>query len=72
MASHKVRYLQSCKINLGFYGLVTEDGLNRYNGYTFKVFRPDLNNPATISDRWITSLIEDSQGYIWIGPAKAA
>ena len=51
----------------GFLWIGTEDGLNRYNGYTFKVFRPDFNNPASISDRWITSLFEDSQGYIWIG-----
>ena len=51
----------------GFLWIGTEDGLNRYNGYTFRVFRPDLNNPDTISDRWITSLFEDSQGYIWIG-----
>jgi len=51
----------------GFLWIGTEDGLNRYNGYTFRVFRPDLNNPDTISDRWITSLYEDSQGYIWIG-----
>ena len=51
----------------GFLWVGTEDGLNRYNGYTFKVFRPDLNNPDTISDRWVTSLFEDKQGYIWIG-----
>jgi len=51
----------------GFLWIGTEDGLNRYNGYSFKVYRPDLNNPDTISDRWITSLFEDSQGYIWIG-----
>ncbi len=51
----------------GFLWIGTEDGLNRYNGYTFKIFRPDLNNPDAISDRWITSLFEDSQGYIWIG-----
>ena len=51
----------------GFLWIGTEDGLNRYNGYSFRVFRPDLNDPATISDRWITSLYEDSQGYIWIG-----
>jgi ligand-binding sensor domain-containing protein/signal transduction histidine kinase len=51
----------------GFLWIGTEDGLNRYNGYTFKVFRPDLNSPDTISDRWVTSLFEDSQGYIWIG-----
>ncbi len=51
----------------GFLWIGTEDGLNRYNGYAFKVFRPDLNNPDSISDRWITSLFEDSQGYLWIG-----
>jgi ligand-binding sensor domain-containing protein/signal transduction histidine kinase len=51
----------------GFLWIGTEDGLNRYNGYTFEIFRPDLNNPDTISDRWITSLFEDRQGYIWIG-----
>jgi len=51
----------------GFLWIGTEDGLNRYNGYTFKVFRPDLNNPDTISDRWVISLFEDSQGYVWIG-----
>jgi ligand-binding sensor domain-containing protein/signal transduction histidine kinase len=51
----------------GFLWIGTEDGLNRYNGYTFKIFRPDLNNPDAISDRWITSLFEDRQGYIWIG-----
>ena len=51
----------------GFLWIGTEDGLNRYNGYTFKIFRPDLNNPDSISDRWITSLYEDTQGYLWIG-----
>jgi len=51
----------------GFLWIGTEDGLNRYDGYTFKIFRPDLNNPDSISDRWITSLYEDSQGYLWIG-----
>ena len=51
----------------GFLWIGTEDGLNRYDGYMFKIFRPDLNNPDSISDRWITSLYEDSQGYLWIG-----
>lgn len=51
----------------GFLWIGTEDGLNRYDGYTFKIFRPDMNNPDSISDRWITSLYEDSQGYLWIG-----
>jgi ligand-binding sensor domain-containing protein/signal transduction histidine kinase len=51
----------------GFLWVGTQDGLNRYDGYTFKVFRPDLGVPGSISDRWVTTLFEDAQGYLWIG-----
>jgi ligand-binding sensor domain-containing protein/signal transduction histidine kinase len=52
---------------LGFLWIGTEDGLNRYDGYTFQIYRPDPENPEGINDRWITYLYEDSQGYLWIG-----
>jgi len=51
----------------GFLWIGTQDGLNRYDGYAFKVYRPDLGNSNSLSDRWITALFEDSQGYLWIG-----
>jgi len=51
----------------GFLWIGTEDGLNHYDGYKFKTFRPNPDDPNSISDRWITSLYEDSQGYLWIG-----
>jgi ligand-binding sensor domain-containing protein/signal transduction histidine kinase len=51
----------------GFIWVGTQDGLNRYDGYTFKIFRPDSNNPGSISDRWINTILQDNQGYIWIG-----
>ena len=51
----------------GFMWFATEDGLNRYDGYDVKIFRPDPENPNSLTDRWITSLYEDSQGYLWVG-----
>jgi ligand-binding sensor domain-containing protein len=52
---------------MGFMWFGTEDGLNRYDGYEIKTFRPDPDVPNSLTDRWITSLCEDSQGYLWIG-----
>jgi ligand-binding sensor domain-containing protein/signal transduction histidine kinase len=51
----------------GFLWFGTQDGLNRFDGYTFKIFRPDVNDPASINDRWINSLFQDRQGFLWIG-----
>ena len=51
----------------GFLWLGTQDGLNRYDGYTFKIYKPDPDAPDSLSDRWITSIIEDADGYLWIG-----
>ncbi|MBE0682827.1 MAG: GAF domain-containing protein [Anaerolineales bacterium] len=51
----------------GFLWIGTEDGLNRYDGYSFKVFKPEAENETSLSNRWITSIVEDQDGYIWIG-----
>ncbi len=50
----------------GFIWFGTQDGLNRYDGYTFKTFKPDPDVPTSLSDRWITSIVEDREGYLWI------
>jgi signal transduction histidine kinase/ligand-binding sensor domain-containing protein len=50
----------------GFLWFGTEDGLNRYDGYTFKTYKPDPDVPSSLSDRWITSITEDKDGYLWI------
>ncbi len=51
----------------GFLWIGTEDGLNRYDGYNFKIYKPNIDDPNSLSDRWITSLAEDPQGNLWVG-----
>ncbi len=50
----------------GYIWLGTEDGLNRYDGYEFRQYRP-TEKPNSISNGFITSMVEDSLGRIWVG-----
>lgn len=51
----------------GFIWVGTDDGLNRYDGYSFKTYRHILKDSSSISDNGIWCLLEDRSGFIWIG-----
>ncbi|PSR51875.1 hybrid sensor histidine kinase/response regulator [Adhaeribacter arboris] len=50
----------------GFIWLATRDGLCRYDGNRFKVFRPELDQKPALSFSDLRSLQLDHQGRIWI------
>jgi signal transduction histidine kinase/ligand-binding sensor domain-containing protein/DNA-binding response OmpR family regulator len=48
----------------------TEDGLNRFDGYNFKVFKYDQQIRNGITDNFIQSLFRDRDGTLWISSRK--
>ncbi len=51
----------------GYLWIGTEDGLNRYDGYEFKVFKHDLDDPGSLADSNITALLVDDANRLWVG-----
>ncbi|MBX7150148.1 hypothetical protein K1X84_00810 [bacterium] len=56
--------LQDCQ---GFMWFGTQDGLNKYDGYEFSVYKNDPASKSSLSDNYITSIAEDRNGNLWIG-----
>jgi signal transduction histidine kinase/CheY-like chemotaxis protein/ligand-binding sensor domain-containing protein len=51
----------------GFMWFGTQDGLNRYDGYNFTIYRNNPEDPTTVSQDFVRTIAEDGNGFIWIG-----
>ncbi|TMM56641.1 helix-turn-helix domain-containing protein [Maribacter algarum] len=51
----------------GFMWFGTEDGLNRYDGSNFKVYRHQPNDKESLSNSYILSIMEEKDGFLWVG-----
>ena len=51
----------------GFVWIATQNGLNRYDGYDFTIFRHAPDDPYSLSGNYVAAILEDSQKRLWIG-----
>lgn len=51
----------------GFMWFGTKDGLNRYDGSSFKIFKYDRTDEYSLGNNYILALYEDVEGNIWVG-----
>lgn len=51
----------------GYIWIATENGLNRYDGYKFRVFKHEVSDTNSLSNNYITSLCIDANGQLWVG-----
>jgi PAS domain S-box-containing protein len=51
----------------GFMWFGTQYGLNRYDGYNFKLFVHDPRNPNSLGGVYVNALFKDRDGALWVG-----
>src|SRR5690554_3056501 len=54
----------------GFMWFATADGLNRFDGTTFKVFKFDPDNKSSISSNYVQKVFKDTEGTIWVSSRR--
>lgn len=61
---------QICQDNRGFMWFGTYDGLNRYDGYKFKIFRNHIGDSSSLADNNIYRIENAGDNGLWIGGRK--
>nr|WP_295870299.1 two-component regulator propeller domain-containing protein [uncultured Chitinophaga sp.] len=51
----------------GFMWFGTYDGLNRYDGYRFKIYRNKIGDSTSLVDNGIYTMADDSHHQLWVG-----
>lgn len=54
----------------GYMWFGTYDGLNRYDGYNFKIYKNKIGDSTSLKSNTITCLSKDNLGNMWVGGSK--
>lgn len=51
----------------GLIWIGTQDGLNRFDGFDLKIFRPEIERDDSLPGSWAGRLVFDREGRLWVG-----
>lgn len=51
----------------GFIWIATENGLNKFDGTRFSIYRHNATDSTSLKNNYVRTLFEDSRGNFWIG-----
>ena len=70
LSSNTVHTILKDRYGLLWFG--TDEGLNKYDGTDFTIYRHDRANPSSLASNDISSLHEDKAGRIWVGTIQGS
>lgn len=53
--------------DVGFMWFGTQDGLNKYDGYEFKIYKNIVSDSTSLSDNRVRAFLIDREGVLWVG-----
>jgi signal transduction histidine kinase/ligand-binding sensor domain-containing protein/DNA-binding response OmpR family regulator len=62
--SHITQIYQDSK---GYIWIATENGLNKFDGYSFTVYSERENDSTSLKGNYVYAVLEDSHGNFWVG-----
>jgi ligand-binding sensor domain-containing protein/class 3 adenylate cyclase/predicted metal-dependent HD superfamily phosphohydrolase len=51
----------------GYIWIATQDGLNRFNGYSFEIYKNEVDNQNSLPNNYVHMLLEDAGKNLWFG-----
>ena len=65
LASHTITAL--FQDDPGYMWIATQSGLDRYDGYEYRLFQHHARDPGSLPESFVTALARDAQGRLWVG-----
>ena len=59
-----------CQDSQGYIWIATENGLNKFNGYSFTAFSERPDDSTSLKGNYVYCILEDSHGNFWVGTTR--